>query len=300
MMLEVRNVCKSFGKKNVLDNICLKVGDTSIYGLVGYNGAGKTTLFKIITDVYSRDSGDILLKGEDVYDNAGAKSRIFYVPDDLFFMIGSNLKKMAKFYQGYYPRFDMKTFERLIDMFSLDPKAKIAGFSKGMQRQAEIILALSAKPDLILMDESFDGLDPAKRNLMRNLLTEFISETGSSVVISSHNLNELADMCDHIALMNGNKISLDVSVNDIAEEKIKLRLAFKDDISDEVLKSCGLKKIRRDGKIINAKLDGDITECEKKLNAYSPLMFDKIPMTLEEVFLEEMEDRDYDFKELFS
>lgn len=299
-MLEVRNVSKAFEKKSVLDEICLKVGDMSIYGLVGYNGAGKTTLFKIITDVYARDKGEVLLKGEEVHDNEGAKARIFYVPDDLFFMTGSSMKKMAEFYSGYYPRFDMKTFERLADMFSLDIKAKVGGFSKGMQRQTEIILALSAKPDLILLDESFDGLDPAKRNLMKKLLTEFISETGSSVIISSHNLNELADMCDHIALMNGNKISLDVSVNDIAEEKIKVRLAFKEEISDDVLEGCGLTKIRRDGKIISAKVNGNISECEEKLNAYSPLMFDKIPMTLEEVFLEEMEVREYDFKELFS
>lgn len=299
-MLEVKNISKSFGKKKVLDNICMKVGDMSIYGLVGYNGAGKTTLFKIITDVYSKDGGDVYLKGESVADNENAKSRIFYVPDDLFFMTGANMKKMAQFYSGYYPRFDMKTFERLADMFSLDTKAKVGGFSKGMQRQTEIILALSAKPDLILLDESFDGLDPAKRNLMKKLLTEFISETNSSVIISSHNLNELADMCDHIALMNGNKISLDVSVNDIAEENVKLRLAFKSEVPDEVLESCGLRKIHRDGKIISAKLVGDADECEKKLEAYEPIMFEKLPMTLEEVFLEEMEDREYDFKELFS
>lgn len=299
-MLEVKNISKSFGKKRVLDNICMKVGDMSIYGLVGYNGAGKTTLFKVITDVYSKDSGDVYLKGESVADNENAKSRIFYVPDDLFFMTGANMKKMAQFYSGYYPRFDMKTFERLADMFSLDTKAKVGSFSKGMQRQTEIILALSAKPDLILLDESFDGLDPAKRNLMKKLLTEFISETNSSVIISSHNLNELADMCDHIALMNGNKISLDVSVNDIAEENVKLRLAFKGDVSDEELESCGLRKIHRDGKIISAKLVGDTDECEKKLEALEPIMFEKLPMTLEEIFLEEMEDREYDFKELFS
>lgn len=299
-MLEVKNISKSFGKKKVLDNICMKVGDMSIYGLVGYNGAGKTTFFKIITDVYSKDGGDVYLKGESVADNENAKSRIFYVPDDLFFMTGANMKKMAQFYSGYYPRFDMKTFERLADMFSLDTKAKVGSFSKGMQRQTEIILALSAKPDLILLDESFDGLDPAKRNLMKKLLTEFISETNSSVIISSHNLNELADMCDHIALMNGNKISLDVSVNDIAEENVKLRLAFKSEVPDEVLESCGLRKIHRDGKIISAKLVGDADECEKKLEAYEPIMFEKLPMTLEEVFLEEMEDREYDFKELFS
>lgn len=299
-MLEIKNVSKSFGKKKVLDNICLKVGDMSIHGLVGYNGAGKTTLFKIITDVYSRDGGEVYLKGEDVHDNEGAKSRIFYVPDDLFFMTGASMKKMAAFYKGYYPRFDMKTFERLAEMFSLDINAKVGGFSKGMQRQTEIILALAAKPDLILLDESFDGLDPAKRNLMKKLLTEFIAETNSSVVISSHNLKELADMCDHIALMNGNAISLDISVDDMAEKKFKVRLAFKDEVGDEVLEACGLTKISRDGKIISAKLNGDVEECERKIEVLSPLLFDKIPLTLEEVFLEEMEDRDYDFKELFS
>lgn len=299
-MLEIKNVSKSFGKKKVLDNVCLNVGDMSIYGLVGYNGAGKTTLFKVITDVYEKDGGEVLLRGEEVHDNERAKSKIFYVPDDLFFMTGASMKKMAEFYSGYYPKFDMNTFNRIAEMFSLDVKAKMGGFSKGMQRQAEIIFALASKPDLILLDESFDGLDPAKRNLMKKLLMEFISETSSSVVISSHNLSELADMCDHIALMNGNKISFDISVDDMAEQRFKIRVAFKDDVSDETLEACGLSKIRRDGKIISAKMNGDIKECEKKLEELSPLLFDKIPLTLEEVFLEEMEDKDYDFKELFS
>lgn len=297
-MLQVKNVEKSFGKKLVLDRVSLTVDNTSVHGLVGYNGAGKTTLLKIITDVYSRDGGEVLFNGEEVNDNPVMKQKIFYVPDDLFFKTGTTMKKMADFYAGFYPEFDFNTFEKLTKLFGLDKNAKIHGFSKGMQRQAEMILGLSAKPELMLLDESFDGLDPAKRNLMKKLLLEYIVERNASVLISSHNLKELADMCDHIALMNGNKIEFDISVDDDSDS-YTLRLVFGEEIGDKELEGCGLKNIKRDGKIITAGFDGEIEDIESRLSQYKLILFETKQKTLEEIFLEKMGGNDYDISEIF-
>lgn len=299
-MLEVKNVNKTFGKKNVLKDVNLKVEKMSIHGLIGYNGAGKTTLLKIIAGVYEKDSGEINFCGEPLWDNEKMKQKIFYVPDDIYFRTATTMKKMAKFYEGYYPNFDMNTFNKLSEIFGLNVNAKVNGFSKGMQRQAELILGLSAKPDLLLLDESFDGLDPAKRHLTKDILLEYMAERNASVIISSHNLRELTDMCDHLALMNGNKISLDVSVQEISEQRFKVRLAFKEDVSDDELTLAGLTNIERDGKIITAKINSNADETIKSIELLQPVLFEKIPLTLEEIFLEEMEDKSYDLKEIFS
>lgn len=300
MMLEISNLNKSFGKKNVLKDVNLKVDEMSIYGLIGYNGAGKTTLLKIIAGVYSKDNGEIKFCGEDLNDNEKMKQKLFYMPDDLYFRTGTTMLGMAKFYEGYYPNFDMNTFIKLSELFGLNIKARVNGFSKGMKRQAEIILGLSAKPDLLLLDESFDGLDPAKRNLTKKLLLEFMAERKSSVIISSHNLKELTDMCDHLALMNGNKISLDVSVDEISDQRFKVRLIFAEDVSDDTLSAVGLSKIERDGKIITAKIETNAEQIIKDIEEMQPILFEKIPLTLEEIFLEEMEDKSYDLKEIFA
>lgn len=299
-MIEIKSLNKSFGKKCVLKDVNLKVEKMSIHGLIGYNGAGKTTLLKIIAGVYSRDSGEVIFSGEELLDNETMKQRIFYVPDDIYFRVGTTMLKMAKFYEGYYPNFDMNTFMKLSEVFGLNINAKVNGFSKGMQRQAELILGLSAKPDLLLLDESFDGLDPAKRHLTKDLLLEYMAERNASVIISSHNLKELTDMCDHLALMNGNKISLNVSLEEISEQRFKVRLVFKEELTDEELTLAGLSKIERDGKIITAKIDKNAEETIGNINALQPVLFDKIPLTLEEIFLEEMEDKSYDLKEIFS
>ena len=160
-MIEVVNVTKKFGDFTAIQDLNFKVSDGSIYGLIGYNGAGKTTLLKTITGVYKPDGGEVRLDGENAFDNAKMKQHMFYVPDDIYFAPYANMEKMAKFYNGFYPDFSFDTFRKLSEVFGLDTKARINGFSKGMQRQAEIVLGISTKPDFILFDETFDGLDPA-------------------------------------------------------------------------------------------------------------------------------------------
>ena len=298
-MIEVNNATKKFGKFAAIENLSFKVDKGSIYGLVGYNGAGKTTLLKTICGVYKADGGKVLIDGVDSFDSAEAKSRLFFAPDDLYFEPYSTIEKMGKFYAGYYPNFSFTTLEKLCKVFGLDKSGKINSFSKGMQRQAELILAISSRPEIILFDESFDGLDPQKRSLVNNMIIEYVAETDCSVIISSHNLHELTDICDHIGLINGKKIVLDCSVDDISASRCKFRLIFNEDKTKEDFKDINYKKFSKDGKIITLSMAGDPDENEAILKKLNPLLIEKFPQTLEEIFLDEMEGTDYDFKEIF-
>lgn len=298
-MIEIREVTKKYGKFTAVDKLSMTVDKGSVYGLVGYNGAGKTTLLKTVAGIYRADGGSVTVDGVDVFDSADVKRRMFYVPDDLYFNYNSSIEKMAKFYAGYYPKFSFETLDKLCGVFKLDKTARINSFSKGMQRQAAMILGMSTLPEILLLDESFDGLDPAKRSLMNNMLIEYAADRECSIIVSSHNLHELTDICDHIALINGKRIVLDCSVDDISASRCKFRAVFADEKSREDFADFNIKRFDKDGKIVTLSLGGDPEENEKKLNAMSPLLVEKYPLTLEEIFLEEMEDTDYDFKEIF-
>lgn len=300
-MIEVVNVTKKFGDFTAIQDLNFKVSDGSIYGLIGYNGAGKTTLLKTITGVYKPDGGEVRLDGENAFDNAKMKQHMFYVPDDIYFAQYANMEKMAKFYNGFYPDFSFDTFRKLSEVFGLDTKARINGFSKGMQRQAEIVLGISTKPDFILFDETFDGLDPAKRALIKNLLNEYMADTNASVIVSSHDLHELEGLCDHFGLINGKKLVLDSSIKELSEGRAKFRIVFKDDVTEEDIKSTGInvKSFKRDGRIIVITVKGSEKETAAKLNTLSPIMVEPMPLSLEEVFLDEMEGTNYDFSKIF-
>ena len=298
-MIEIREVTKKYGKFTAVDKLSMTVDKGSVYGLVGYNGAGKTTLLKTVAGIYRADGGSVTVDGVDVFDSADVKRRMFYVPDDLYFNYNSSIEKMAKFYAGYYPKFSFETLDKLCGVFKLDKTARINSFSKGMQRQSAMILGMSTLPEILLLDESFDGLDPAKRSLMNNMLIEYAADRECSIIVSSHNLHELTDICDHIALINGKRIVLDCSVDDISASRCKFRVVFADEKTREDFADFDIKRFDKDGKIVTLSLGGDPEENEKKLNAMSPLLVEKYPLTLEEIFLEEMEDTDYDFKEIF-
>ena len=300
-MIEVVNVTKKFGDFTAIQDLNFKVSDGSIYGLIGYNGAGKTTLLKTITGVYKPDGGEVRLDGENGFDNAKMKQHMFDVPDDIYFAPYANMEKMAKFYNGFYPDFSFDTFRKLSEVFGLDTKARINGFSKGMQRQAEIVLGISTKPDFILFDETFDGLDPAKRALIKNLLNEYMADTNASVIVSSHDLHELEGLCDHFGLINGKKLVLDSSIKELSEGRAKFRIVFKDDVTEEDIKSIGInvKSFKRDGRIIVITVKGSEKETAAKLNTLSPIMVEPMPLSLEEVFLDEMEGTNYEFSKIF-
>ncbi len=298
-MIEIRNVTKKFGDFTAIEDLSMKVDKSSVYGLVGYNGAGKTTLLKTIAGVYKADGGEVLIDGVNSYDSAEAKKKIFFVPDDIYFEAYSTISKMANFYSGYYEDFSYNLLDRLCEVFGLDKNAKLNSFSKGMQRQAELILGLATNPKIILLDESFDGLDPAKRNLMNKMLIEYSADRECSIIISSHNLHELTEICDHIALINGKKIVMDCCVDDISASRCKFRLAFADEKSEKDFEALNYNKFKQDGRIITLTMKGNADENEEKLKAFNPLLIERYPLTLEEIFLEEMEGTDYDFNEIF-
>lgn len=297
-MIEIKNVTKKFGSFTAIEDINFTVEESSIYGLVGYNGAGKTTLLKVCAGIYKPDGGAVYINDENVYDNADIRSDMFYVPDDLYFLTGANLMTMKKFYKGYYPNFSDKVFHNMVDAMGLDPKKKINSFSKGMQRQAEVILAMATRPKFMFLDEVFDGIDPQKRNLCKNLFLEYMAETGCSMIMSSHNLQEVADLCDHVALINGKKLTMNVSVDDISAAYRKYRMIFSEPVDKSVFGAIPNKGVTIDGKLATIIVSSDFDDA--CLNALHPVHIDSVGLSLEEVFLNEMEDKDYDISKIFS
>lgn len=298
-MIEVSNLNKSFGNYKVLENLSCNLKSSSIYGLIGHNGSGKTTLLKTLAGIYQKDSGSVLIHGEEIFDNATVKQKCFFVPDELYFLPQSNLNRMARFYKGYYPQWNDTFFRKLVTLFGLDPTKRLNSFSKGMQRQAAVILALSTEPKYLLLDESFDGLDPEKRSLVRQLLSEYMAEKDASIMISSHNLRELEDLCDNMGLIKDKKIVFDCSIEDVRKNRNKFRLAFKDEVSEEAFNEIPLKSFDKSGRIVTFIANGAVDELTLRLEAMNPVLLEVLPLTLEEIFLDEMEAKSYDFKELF-
>ncbi len=299
-MVDVINITKKYGSFTALSGLSFHVEKSSIYGLVGYNGAGKTTLLKTIAGVFKPEVGEVKIAGENVFENANIKQKLFYVPDDLYFQPYANMEKMARFYKGYYPNFSATTFDNLTDLFGLDKTKHLNGFSKGMQRQAEMVLGMATHPEVLLLDESFDGLDPAKRNMAKKLIQEYLTEKECAIIISSHNLHELGDICDHIGLINGQKIVLDCSVDEMSGSRSKFRVVFDRDIEETDFEGIELKRFAKDGKIITLTAQGDIEELEHKLRSMNPILLETFPLSLEEIFLDEMEGKDYDLTKIFA
>ncbi len=298
-MIEFKNVTKKFGDFVAVEDISFKVEPSSIYGLIGYNGAGKTTLLKTAAGIYKAEGGAVYMDGVETFNNDTIRREMFYIPDDLYFPMNATINSMAKLYADYYPNFSFKTLDNLVEVFGLDKKKKIRGFSKGMQRQAEIILALASHPRFMLLDETFDGLDPQKKEITKKLFIEYVAESECSLVISSHNLPELADLCDNVGLVNGKRLTMDCSVYDISSNYSKFRLIFNRDISEADFKQIKYKSLEIDGKVAMIIFDKTTAEEKEKLNALLPIAIDEYQLTMEEVFLNEMEDKKYDVTKIF-
>ena len=298
-MLEVRNVTKKFGEFTAVEAMSFTVESGSIYGLVGYNGAGKTTILKTAAGIYKPEVGEVLVDGEPVFENNAVKQQLFFVPDDLYFKPYATLEQTKQFYKAYYPAFSEETFGKLLKVFELDSRKRIHGFSKGMQRQAEMVLALSTNPAVLLLDESFDGLDPARRQLMRSMLLEYAADRACAVVLSSHNLHELGDMCDRIGLINGKKIVFDKAVDALSGSRCKFRLVFDRVLQEADFAAVPHSRLVLDGKIVTLTVPGDADAAQARLSELSPLLIERFPQSVEEIFLDEMEGTEYDFKEIF-
>lgn len=301
-MIEVKNLTKKFGDFTAIEDISFTVEDSSIYGLIGYNGAGKTTLLKTAAGIYDTDGGKVLLDGENAYDNAEIRTGLFYIPDDMYFLTNATVEGMGRFYKGMYESFDTELLNKILGVFGLDKKAKLRSFSKGMKRQAEIAFALASRPRFMLLDEVFDGLDPQKREITKNLFLEYIADTDCSVIISSHSLSELSNLCDHIGLINGKKLVIDCCIDDIPVMNKKFRILFSQPIPKEKLEALPIKELKVQGNaaIFNVLGSDNLKKVQTALKAMPVVSVEPTPMTLEEVFLSEMEAKSDDINEIFS
>ena len=297
-MIEVKNITKKYGKNIAIENIDFSIKPGTIYGLIGYNGAGKTTLLKTISGIYIPEEGAVYIKGEPLYKNLEIKKEIYLLSEEPFFLPQSNLYKMKKFYKGYYKKWDDRIFENLTNLFNLDLHKNIDEFSKGMKRQAGLIIALSTLPKYLFLDEAFDGLDLSKRNLMKNLLRDYVKNKNATVVVTSHNLQELEDISDSIGMIQNKKMIFSGSCDEVRKSCNKYKISLKEDIDFEELdlKIYGFKK--EEGKItfiVREKSE----EVLKMLYKFNPTKIEVLPTSLEEVFLSEKEEVSYEFKDIF-
>ncbi|KAF0227218.1 MAG: ABC transporter ATP-binding protein [Erysipelotrichaceae bacterium] len=292
-MIALKNIKKSFDNKLVLENIDWEIPKGSIYGLVGPNGAGKSTLLRLMSGVLSPDAGQITLEGEIVYDNPSAKQKIMFVPDDPFFLTQSTLKEMKKFYQIFYASFNETMYQKLLGHFKLNENEKINDYSKGMKRQASVILALSCDPEVLLLDEAFDGLDPVMRLMFKRLITDELMNRQITVVISSHNLRELEDICDSIALLDQHTISIQDEVENIRSNYHKLQIGYTKEQGADIFKEIAPLHLEQRGHVYLMIAKGDISSIRALIESTQPVLLEEIPITMEEVFVYEMEAKGY-------
>ena len=291
-MLEMKNVTKTFGKFKALDDLSMTVPKGCVYGLVGPNGAGKSTAIRLMTGIYRPDSGKITLEGLPVYENPANKVRMGYIPDDIFYFPSASMDEMKRFYKSIYPQFDEALYEKLFDVFQLPRKGQIRRFSKGMQKQAAFHLALCTHPEMLILDEPVDGLDPVMRRQVLSLILSDVAANGTTVLISSHNLRELEDICDHVGIMDHGKMLLERSLADMQGSTHKLQIV------GEVPEGLEILHETQTGRLKTLIIRGDAQTITKKVSAVNPVYFDVLPLSLEEIFIYELGGVDYAIKDI--
>lgn len=296
-MIEVKNVVKTFDGFTALNDATLSVPTGAVYGLVGPNGAGKSTIIRHLTGIFRQDSGTVQLGGEDVWENAALKARIAAIPDDWYYFSTATIRDMMRFYKGFYPQFSTERYEKLKEVFNLDEKRPIRRFSKGMQKQAAFWLALSAMPDYLILDEPVDGLDPVMRRQVWSLMMGDVAERGTTVLVSSHNLRELEDVCDHVGILDHGKVLLERSLAQLQDNMVKLQVVFPDGMT-EVPAGIPVLHASRIGRIHTLILRMNADEATALLAQYQPLLVDAVPLTLEEIFIYELGGADYAVKDI--
>ena len=296
-MIEVNNVVKTFDGFRALDGLNLSVPNGAIYGLVGPNGAGKSTIIRHLTGVYRPDSGEILVGGQPIYENATMKGRMAYIPDEIFHFPAASIQDMMKFYKGVYPNFSEPLYHELHDLFELDETVPMRRLSKGMLKQAAFWLAICCRPDVLILDEPVDGLDPVMRRQVWSLMMDDVAQRGTTVLVSSHNLRELEDVCDHVGIMNHGQVLLERSLAQLQDNMVKMQVVFPDGVS-EVPPELPVLHASRVGRIHTLIMRMGAEEAEGRLAAYTPLLADAVPLTLEEIFIYELGGADYAVKDI--
>ena len=295
-MIEVKNVTKRFDGFAALRDLTMTVPTGAVYGLVGPNGSGKSTIIRHITGIFRQDAGEVLVDGQPVYENPAVKARIAYIPDDVFYFPQAGVRDMMQYYKGIYPRFDAGRYEKLKEVFQLDERQPIRRMSKGMQKQAAFWLAMCQMADVVVLDEPVDGLDPVMRRQIWGLLMADAAERGLTVLVSSHNLRELEDVCDHVGILDHGHLLLERSLSELQENIAKVQLALPDD--RPLPEGLNLVHETISGRLRTLILRGDPDETLQKLQECEPLFLDAVPLTLEEIFIYELGGADYAVKDI--
>ncbi len=291
-MLELKNITKTFGDFVALDNLSMSIPKGCVYGLVGPNGAGKSTAIRHLTGVYRPDSGEITMEGQPIYENPAQKQRIGYIPDEIFYFPSANLEDMHRYYKGMYPKFDEDLWKRLYDVFQLPRKGPIRRFSKGMQKQAAFHLSICTRPDVLILDEPVDGLDPVMRRQVWSLILSDVVQHGTTVLISSHNLRELEDICDHVGIMDHGKMLLERSLADMQGSTVKVQLV------GDIPEGLDILHESSSGRLKTLVVRGFAEDVEKIVAASNPPYFDVLPLSLEEIFIYELGGVNYEVKNI--
>ena len=297
-MLEVKNVVKTFDGFRALDGLTMTVPKGAVYGLVGPNGAGKSTIIRHLAGIYRQDSGEVLLDGQPVYENTEAKRRMAVIGDDWYYFPQAGIKEMAKFYAGIYPDFSWERYEKLKQVFPLDEKMMLRRMSKGMQKQAAFWLTVCCMPEYLILDEPVDGLDPVMRRQVWSLLLGDVAERGTTVLVSSHNLRELEDVCDHVGILNHGKVLLERSLSDLQDNTVKLQVAYQG-VTEPVLPA-ELNILHRShvGRVYTYIVRGSSQDILRRMQITEPVLLESIPLTLEEIFIYELGGVEYAAKDI--
>lgn len=297
-MIRIENLSKKYDKENILDNLNCTIKSGSIYGLVGSNGAGKSTLLRLINGIFIPDTGSILIDDMPVFENEIIKQELVFVPDDLFFYPNYTLLDTAKYYQAMYKKFDMEYLKSLASTLKLDLNRKISTFSKGMKRQCALICALSTRCKYMFFDETFDGLDPVVRNAIKKIIMSQMESDDTTIVMTSHNLRELEDICDNLGLLHKGGILFESDIETIKTNMYKAQISLKEDFSKDTFKDLEVLSYKKIGSVATLIINDKKGDSKKKLEKLNPLILDFLPLTLEEVFIYEMEALGYEFNEI--
>jgi ABC-2 type transport system ATP-binding protein len=297
-MIEAINLTKKFDDFTALKSLNCKIPKGCIYGLVGSNGAGKSTLLRLITGIYKPEIGSVTLDGAVIYENYEVKKKMVFVPDELYFLPQASMNRMAELYSAVYENFNFERFKNLTSAFNLGPKKSVNTFSKGMKRQAAIILALSTMPEYIFFDETFDGLDPVMRNLVKKVVYSDICERNATAVLTSHSLRELEDTCDQLALLHNDGILFESDIQNLKTSLFKLQLAFDHDFGKQNFSDIEILSYTQKGSVANLIVRGEKDEITQNIRKMSPMLLDILPLSLEEVFIYEMEAVGYVAKDI--
>ena len=297
-MVEVKNLVKEFDGFRALDGANMFVKKGAIYGLVGPNGAGKSTLLRHLTGIYRQNEGTVTIDGEPIYENPGIKAKFAFIPDDIFYFMQADTMEMKRFYQGIYPKFDEQMFERLKEYFpTIDPKKNIRSLSKGMQKQVAFWLAVCTRPELLILDEPVDGLDPVMRRQIWSIIMADVSEHETTVIVSSHNLRDLEDVCDHVGIMLKGKIMIERSLSDLQGSVCKIQAAFQAEMP-KLPEGFEVLHMSNTGRVYTLIVKGDPAEAKRQLEKMHPMLIDLLPLTLEEIFIYELGGVDYEVKDI--